>query len=274
MLSKMTDLFMLNGVMTTAEVDIKFINAPVYEVIRVMDGIPLFVDGHLERLFTSLTLLQIDHDYTALQFISAILKLVHETGIRDNNIRLEVGFIKEKTLAWVLYWVESVYPDKTVYEKGVFTVTETITRENPHAKIYRDEYARKISNIRRDTGAFEVILVKENGVITEGSRSNLFFVKEDVIYSAMESDVLKGITRNKIKTLTGFNFVEKNITVNELSDFDACFLTGTSIHILPIFMIDDVSYHSSQNKLILSLMNAFHHTVINDIENTRRKLND
>lgn len=86
--------------------------------------------------------------------------------------------------------------------------------------------------------------------------------------------MLKGITRNKIKTLTGFNFVEKNITVNELSDFDACFLTGTSIHILPIFMIDDVSYHSSQNKLILSLMNAFHHTVINDIENTRRKLND
>lgn len=274
MLSKMTDLFILNGVMTTVEDDIKFIDAPVYEVIRVMDGIPLFVDGHLERLFTSLRLLQIDHDYTQLQFISAILKLVRETGIRDNNIRLEVGYIQEETLAWVLYWVETYYPEKEVYEKGVFAVTETITRENPHAKIYRDAYARKISSIRRETGAFEVILIKENGVITEGSRSNLFFVKDDVIYSALESDVLKGITRNKVKALSGFNFLEKNITVNELSDFDACFLTGTSIHILPIYMIDDVSYHSSQNPLILSLIDAFHHTVINDIENTRRKLND
>ncbi len=274
MLSKIADLFMLNGVMTTAQVDMKFISAPVYEVIRVMDGMPLFVEGHLERLFSSLKLLQIDHDYTELQFISAILKLVHETEIRDNNIRLEVGYIEHDVLSWVLYWVDSYYPEKAIYEKGVFTVTETITRENPHAKIYRDAYAHKISNIRRETGAFEVILVKENGVITEGSRSNLFFVKDDVIYSALESDVLKGITRNKVKALSEFKFVEKNITVNELSDFDACFLTGTSIHILPIYMIDDVSYPSSQNKLILDLMDKFHKTVLNDIENTRRKLND
>ena len=46
MLSKITNLFMLNGVMTTAQVDIKFISAPVYEVIRVMDGMPLLVEGH------------------------------------------------------------------------------------------------------------------------------------------------------------------------------------------------------------------------------------
>ncbi len=119
MLSKIADLFMLNGVMTTAQVDMKFISAPVYEVIRVMDGMPLFVEGHLERLFSSLKLLQIEHDYTELQFISAILKLVHETGIRDNNIRLEVGYIEHDVLSWVLYWVDSYYPEKAIYDAAI-----------------------------------------------------------------------------------------------------------------------------------------------------------
>lgn len=51
--------------------------------------------------------------------------------------------------------------------------------EKIHMQRYIETIMRvKFPNIRRDTGAFEVILVKENGVITEGSRSNLFFVKK------------------------------------------------------------------------------------------------
>ena len=250
MLNQVTQKLIIDGTMVTSTDQVAFSTSPVYEVIRVMEGVPLFIQGHLERLFNSLDLAGLNHNITENELIRAISQLVQVTQIRNNNVRLEVGLNPSEKLTWVLYWVESVYPNETVYQQGVKTVTHAITRENPHAKIYRSAYAQKIAQVRENTKAFEVILVNEQGVVTEGSRSNLFFVKGDVIVSALEANVLKGITRNKLLALDSFHFEERNILANKLATYDACFLTGTSIHILPISQIDDIEYKSSDHSIV------------------------
>lgn len=76
--------------------------------------------------------------------------------------------------------------------------------------------------------------------ITEGSRSNVFFVKDEIFYTAPESKVLVGITRQKvIECLRQLNFelVEKAVSAAEISQFDAAFLTGTSPKVLPVSLI-------------------------------------
>ena len=274
MLNQVTQKLIIDGTMVTSTDQVAFSTSPVYEVIRVMEGVPLFIQGHLERLFNSLDLAGLNHNITENELIRAISQLVQVTQIRNNNVRLEVGLNPSEKLTWVLYWVESVYPNETVYQQGVKTVTHAITRENPHAKIYRSAYAQKIAQVRENTKAFEVILVNEQGVVTEGSRSNLFFVKGDVIVSALEANVLKGITRNKLLALDSFHFEERNILANELATYDACFLTGTSIHILPISQIDDIEYKSSEHSIVQNLMHAFETEVLKDIEQTRRLFND
>jgi len=275
MLNQISPVVILNGALVNMDGDVAFVSPPVYEVIRVIDGTPLFFEGHTNRLFKSLELIGIDHDLNPMILRTSIQTLVEETHIKDNNIRLEVGKNKEGTLVWILFWVKSSYPEKIIYEQGVRTVTSQSTRDNPHAKIYRSDFTTMINNLKVETGAYEVILVKNNGIITEGSRSNLFFIKGNTIYTAMACDVLMGITRQMlldlIKTLS-IEILELDIPQESLSSYDACFLTGTSIHILPISHIDEISYQSSQNPLIQKLQSALKKIVLDDLENTRRQL--
>ena len=48
-----------------------------------------------------------------------------------------------------------------------------------------------------DNKLYEVLLVDRNGRITEGSRSNVFFVKGNKFYTGPSAMVLVGITRKK-----------------------------------------------------------------------------
>jgi len=251
--------------------DIEFLAPPVYEVIRLIEGRPLFLTAHLERFSNSIKLAALDGVLSEADLVQGIVKLVDKTGLTHHNVRLEMGML-EHGITWVLFMVVTHYPEEELYVQGVHTVTSDITRENPHAKIFRKNYAQSISKIRSDSEAFEVILVDEDACVTEGSRSNLFFIKNNTIITAREEDVLLGISRLELcKLLFGLNIpIEmRAIRKSELPDFDACFLTGTSIKVLPIASIDTVNYASSTHPLVLKLIDAFDDALYKDINNLK-----
>lgn len=272
MLNQISTVSSLNGEIFHDPLEIEFIRPPIYEVIRVVDGIPLFFVEHCERLYQSMALLGIEVPFTTETIHEVIKKMVAETQIMNNNIRIEIGHDCDEKLIWVAFWVKSIYPEAQVYADGVKTVTHQAERENPHAKVFRSDFIQAIQKLRDETGAFEVILIKDNGQVTEGSRSNLFFVKDDTLISASESDVLQGITRKKLIEVVnkmGIKLVERTIDQSEIETFDACFLTGTSIHVLPIQTIDTISFESSQHPMVNKLKAMFEHIVQDDLKHTR-----
>jgi len=274
MLNQITPEVVFNGQFMTSTPEMHFIEPPVYEVIRVMDGIPLFFEDHMTRLFHSFALVGYNPPFDARTLYTQIKQMIAHTGIRDNNIRLEVGRAPDSAIQSVLFWVKSIYPPVTDYEKGVETVTATEERPNPHAKVFRSDYAARISRLREETGAFEVILVTHDGIVTEGSRSNLFFIKDQKLYSASSEDVLMGITRQHLIEMVrslGIELIEGDIDLNTLETFEACFLTGTSIHLLPVKCIDQRNYPSAHHPLFIKLKEAFEGIVINDLSKTRRQ---
>lgn len=269
MLNQISSQVIMNGQEENEAVAIRFVTPPVYEVIRVVSGRPLFLHEHYERLVQSSIMSDIQISFAEADLLKYIDSLVERTGILNNNVRLEVGKTDENQISWVLFWVHSVYPDETVYKKGVKVVTYKAERENPHAKIYRSNFADTILELRKKHDAFEVLLVREDHVITEGSRSNLFFIKNDVIYSAKESDVLQGITRMKLIELMqqmGIKWIEMDILVSEIDQFEACFITGTSVHILPVSQINTVCYESAKHPLLLRLEHKFKNIVLEDLK--------
>ena len=273
MLNQISPVTIKDGKCYQIEENVEFANPPVYEVIRVIDGTPLYFSEHVERLFKSLKLIHVHTDLKEADLLAGIDRLVLETGLLNNNVRIEIGENLMGDLTWVLFWVKSQYPDKTIYVQGVKTVTSKITRENPHAKVYRKQYADSINAIKLESKAYEVILVKENGVVTEGSRSNLFFIAEGKLFSASEKDVLMGITREKLITLLddlSIQLIEKDISVGDINRFEACFITGTSIYLLPVKCIDDVWFNSAEHPLFKKLATAFERIVKDDLEHTRR----
>jgi len=144
-------------------------------------------------------------------------------------------------------------------------------RPIPHAKVQnpglRDRANRKIS----EKGFFEVLLVDSEGHITEGSRSNVFFIKNETLYSSPVEDILEGITRIKVMQLcqnAGIKVVESAIDSTTLDQFQAAFLTGTSPMILPICAIDNIIYKTDL-PLLIKLRELYNQLIENYLEPRR-----
>jgi branched-chain amino acid aminotransferase len=247
---------------------------PVYEVIRLIDGVPLFFDDHISRLEQSLALVSAAYTVSAEVLYRRIRKIAEVNGISAQNIRLEIGKIANRAI-WQerLFLVPSYYPEASLYQLGVKTATSEIVRSMPHAKVVNNAYVTHINRVKAERDVFEVIIMNADHKIAEGSKSNLFFVKGRALYSAKAEDILMGITRRKLLMLAkamGLALVEGDIYLKDIKAFEACFISGTSIHILPVAQIDDMHFDASGNPVIRSLIENFDSIVRQSIEETRR----
>lgn len=257
------DYYMFNGKLVSTENPEGFKKATdpsIYEVIRVIDGVPLFKEEHLRRMRKSAELLGYNIEKSDQEISSEVDKLIRSNNCRNLNIKLVNSNLDKSKSTFLIYFMKSNYPEASVYQSGIHTILINSQRENPNVKKLNVEL-RKIANIRiKEEGAYEAIFVNEEGFITEGSRSNIFFVKDKKVYTAPSGKVLLGITRKKI--IQGCNklcidVIEKNIHVDELGKLDGAFMTGTSVNVLPISTIDKKSYKSVANDTIKGISNEY-----------------
>ena len=108
-------------------------------------------------------------------------------------------------------------------------------------------YNALAKNYAKEREAFETVFVKK-GIITEGSSSNIFIVKDNVFYTPqLNNYVLPGITRgyviDEIKNLD-YQIQEIDISIDLLEKADEAFLTNSTQFLVPI---------SSLNKKLLAL---------------------
>lgn len=230
----------------------------IYEVIRVKSGKPLFFREHLDRLVQSHLLVF----GTELPGVDALgkdcLKLIQQENIENQNIRIEVFYQPDLQLA--VFAVPSSYPSAEIVEKGVRLITVMATREDPHAKVDPRAFRKKIVAEMEKQGAFEAALVDSEGNVTEGTRSNLFFVMEDYLVTPPGEKVLLGITRQMVvktcETL-GIRVVETSIEASKLHQVRAAFMTGTSVDVLPISYIDDFALPSAEDEMVTRIRRGF-----------------
>jgi branched-chain amino acid aminotransferase len=93
--------------------------------------------------------------------------------------------------------------------------------------------------------AYEAILVNEMDQITEGSRSNIFFVKNDKLITAPDNLILNGITRKYVIQICKENKIDvvfECVRASEIRNYDAAIMTGTSPMVLPYSCINEVSF--------------------------------
>ncbi|MCM8818817.1 MAG: aminotransferase class IV [Candidatus Omnitrophica bacterium] len=134
------------------------------------------------------------------------------------------------------------YPEK-FYKEGMVCGLSKKIRRNNYSIISKIKSLNFLENIILKIEAEkercdDMIVLDSSGYISEGSVSNIFFVKDNFIYTpSVECGCLEGITRRVI-----FEISEKeNIKVKEgrfkidfLSDCDEVFLTNTLMGIMPV----------------------------------------
>ena len=218
----------------------------VYEVVRIQNGRVLFLADHLERMQHSLDLIYGDFQCSKSALEDDLTLLIQANRISEGNIKIELrkkddGFLR------LLYFIPHRYPSQEQISNGIRMRFQFDERPNPNAKISNWSVRGNANSIIDKHQIYETLLVNADGFITEGSRSNIFFIKDEKLYSAPEEWILPGITRTKVLNICkvhGIEVLHQKIHHTELSQFDAAFITGTSPGVLQVRKIEDFDFNN------------------------------
>jgi len=218
-----------------------------YEVIKIVSGIPLFYGDHLERLNNTLELAGFTNFKPLLNgFYEKINQLCKANEKYFGNVEFRISKTLSAKNILLLGFIPHNYPNPTDYLSGIATDVLFAERDNPNAKIKNTETRKKADQLIMEKNVSEVLLVNHQGLLTEGSRSNLFIIKNELIFTAADSDILKGITRKYVVQVIeqlGLNLVKKGISFDHLHEMDAAFICGTSPGILPIHSVGNIQFN-------------------------------
>jgi branched-chain amino acid aminotransferase len=246
----------------------------LYEVIRIIDGAPLFLKSHLERFYNSAKLEGLNLWLDEEEIKENINRLIEINKVSIGNIKLVFNFNKGKNNNFLCYFLKHNYPEDIEYKRGVKTILYHGERENPNAKVINMDFRKIVGEKIKEEKAYEAILVDRNGYITEGSKSNIFMIKDGKVITAPIEKVLPGITRqNIIDVCKNLNLKvgEEKVHYKEIYKLEGLFISGTSPKVLPIKSVDEIEFKSSENKLILSIMEGYNKAIEEDVKGYKNK---
>ena len=176
-----------------------------------------------------------------------IARVIEESGWPDSVLRLSVHW-ENKTSGAVIFITRKFksYAEE-IYRKGVTLKTAVPRRWNLKAqdsRIKASQYTSGVMSVLDDprSGAREYLFLNQDGLVAEGSVSNIFIVRgKRVLTPCVGSGILKGVTRDVVIGLAkkrGLEVVETFLTRHEIYTAGECFITNTSSEILPVVGVD------------------------------------
>jgi branched-chain amino acid aminotransferase len=247
--------FILNGIIQPSE---RFDNSliyegdSVYEVIRLIKGSPVFFHDHMERLYNSVKHQQKGPLAEIATLRKAIIALTRSDRRNETNLKIVFNY-NNGVINWLVYFTEPMYPSSDQYKTGVKGILFRAERKDPESKVINHKLRSEIYHRLILEGAYEALLVNENNLITEGSRSNIFFVKANTLFTAPDNLILNGITRKHILEICSSENISielKCVSSDDIENYDSVFMTGTSPTVLPFCCIDDKLFDSGLPLLI------------------------
>ncbi|MEE4356354.1 MAG: aminotransferase class IV [Desulfococcaceae bacterium] len=231
----------------------------VYEVIRLIGGVPLFWEEHMLRFHRSAELTGNPIEKKDGEIREEIRVLTEKNG--ENYINVKLVWARQGGREnFLTCFIPSDYPGPEVYARGIRTILYPGEREYPNIKTLKDSFKTKVKGELEKAGAYEALLTDPQGYISEGSRSNIFFLIKKEICTPPAGTVLLGVTRQHVLEICkqqGLHLRERSLHISELADTDGAFITGTSVDVMPVSHIDDFSFSSASHPLIRQIGEAF-----------------
>ena len=207
---------------------------------------------HVNRLFDSAHILQMDIPFTREAVAEAILETIRVNKIDACYIRplVYIGygamgvFPKENPVQLsIAVWPWGSYLGEEVIKNGIRVKISSYIRPHVNTTMVRAKTTANYANsllAKREAltdGYDEALLLDTDGYVAEGSGENVFMVRKGLLKTPPLASILEGITRDTIMQLAverGMRLVEERITRDELYIADEAFFTGTAAEITPI----------------------------------------
>ena len=252
----------------------------VFEGIRAYAGRVFKLEEHLSRLEDSAKAILLKVPWSRAEIRSAVLETCRRNKMKSGYLRLVVtrgkGYLglspdrcKKPTIIIIATKLE-LYPEK-YYRNGLTVVTGATWRQSPASLDPGIKSLNYLNNILAKiegqlAGAQEVILLNPQGLVSECSGDNIFFVRDNILITPkLSSGALNGITRATVLELAreaGWTAREGDVRRYDLFTCDEMFLTGTGAEIVPVVKVDGRTIGSGKpGKRTAELMKLYHQLV-------------
>ncbi len=206
----------------------------VFETILIKSE-PMFLKQHLERLKNGLNVLKINN-YVDEHYLLNILQ-----QFEISNCVLKI-IVTEKNI--VISTRQSAYKDEN-YKRG-FKLKLSNLRRNPYSYTtylksinYTDNILEKEQAAQE--GFDEVIFLNTREELAEGSVSNVFFVKDNCIYTpSIECGILNGVVRDWI--INNYDVIEGRFTTKDIENAEEVFITNSVMGVMQVSSFLDINY--------------------------------
>jgi 4-amino-4-deoxychorismate lyase len=243
----------------------------VFETFRIYNGHPFLLDDHLERLNSGMRVLNIDAAFSREETTNILTQLLSKNDLSHAYIRLNVsagnGEIGLQTEGYthpnILVFCKPLSPPEGMTEKQA--VVLSLKRNTPEGeeRLKSHHYMNNVlakREIGNDTDKEGIFLTKE-GYLSEGIVSNLFWSKDDILYTpCIETGILNGITRRYVIALArsaGIEVREGFYMPKEAEAADEIFLTNSIQEIVPVTTFSGKDYPGKVGPIVQALYNHY-----------------
>ncbi|MBM4132604.1 MAG: branched-chain-amino acid aminotransferase [Nitrospira sp.] len=230
----------------------------VYETLRTYSGRFFMLQQHLARLQRSARLIGLTVPLSERQWPALLRESVVRNELTDSHLRitlsrgegelgLDPALCPRPTLV-IMARPIAKYPAH-LFQAGV-PLTLAVTRRNlatalpPQIKSLN--FLNNILAKREagEAGTFDSLMLNAEGLLTECTTSNFFFVSGGGLYTpSVDCGILDGITREVVLTLArenGLPVEEGRYPAEALAHAEEAFLTNTSMEVMPVRSLDQL----------------------------------
>jgi len=229
----------------------------LFETIPVYKGKAYLFDEHILRLYSSLMFFgykKISLEIFKSELKRDVVKLLKAKDLNGENANLKIivsrgAYKKRLDFSSGAESETIIFADKfdgyntDYYEQGVDIIISSIKRVPYQNCIYRHKTLNYFENVFAKNeallkGAFESLFATVEGLVLEGSISNIFMTKEKTVYTpSLDFNILPGITRKKVLDIcmeNNIKTVECKLSLDDFYNADEIFLTSSLAEVMPV----------------------------------------
>ena len=225
-----------------------FFGDGVYEVIICCCGRPFEMDRHMARLENSLRLMDMLEKVDPQQVCRRVHNAIAEAHLKNAVIYFHITRgTSMRSHNYADDWQPNFFLTIRPHRAGGRSAITAITHPDLRWKLCCIKSLNLLANVLAKraavkAGSYEAILVADDGLITEGSSTSVFMIKDDVLRTApLNANILPGITRDLILEWAdglGLEGRGESFTVKQALAADELMITGTTTGIMAVTALD------------------------------------
>jgi aminodeoxychorismate lyase len=215
----------------------------VFETIRLTRGIPYQWELHLKRLEKGLETLSISYDTKNL--LTQSLLLIKHNNISEGTLRIMItrgqggkGYLPAPDAIPTVI-IETIERDNTITNTGSLFRTKwtkpSFQSLPSEVKLMQGLNATLAKMQAHAHHCTEALMLSDDGIICEASSGNIFWVKDDIIFTpSKDCPMVCGTMRDAVIRLSPTPIVQECFSLDTLVHADEVFLTNATWPVLSI----------------------------------------